>query len=235
MRLICFITLCFIFSTTVRAQEPEDFSMKGKSVGVYFTRKHFSYDDSYLIPLSQFIKSDQGVSTTVEDIEMQALVSIGRLFVEQADSFLDADSIFFLNENPVYAKIFMNHYNSNDHFLRRTDSLRGADLIAVVNPFVLGSTKSTTVYTQSNKIITEPVNVKNGRIRVEFFEPATGYLVGVFEACLDEGNLPRTKVFFNFRNNESPTGRFIAGLFSVLVTNINEKRKSNCVIPGSGK
>ncbi|MBL0020782.1 MAG: hypothetical protein IPP17_31210 [Bacteroidetes bacterium] len=81
--------------TPIHAQAGEVFPLKGKRVAVYFSKKHFTFDDNYRIPLSQFIKSDQGENAEIEDIKLQTLVALGTLFAQQLKKPSAADSTYF--------------------------------------------------------------------------------------------------------------------------------------------
>jgi hypothetical protein len=205
------------------------FPLRGKRVAVYFSKKHFSFDDNYRIPLSQFIKSDEGDDAEIENIKLQTLVALGTLVSQQLKQPTQADSVYFLNEFPEKASAFMAHYISDDHSLSPTGTaFAGTDYILVVNPFILGSYKTSSVYTRSNRIITEQVVVKTARIRIELFDPQSGQRMHVYESCIDDRKTAVKDIFFEFHMQSSRTGRFLAKLFSMAVQNMNAGIASNC-------
>lgn len=211
------------------AQPVEEFPLKGKCVAVYFSKKHFSFDDNYRIPLSQFIKSDQGENAEIEDIKLQTLVALGTLFAQQLKKPCQSDSVYFLNEFPELASKFIGNYSSDDHALEPLGEVFGkTDYIMVLNPFILGSYKTSSVYSRSNRIITEQVVVKTARIRIELFEPRTGTRRFVFESCIDDRKTPVKDNFFEFHMQSSRTGRFLAKLFTLAVQNMNQGVENNC-------
>ena len=210
-------------------QSAEEFPLKGKRVAVYFSKKHFSFDDNYRIPLSQFIKSDQGENAEIEDIKLQTLVALGTLFAQQLKKPAEADSSYFLNEFPEMASKFISSYRSDDHTLEPLGELfAGTDYIMVLNPFILGSYKTSSVYSRSNRIITEQVVVKTARIRIELFEPRTGARRFVFESCIDDRKTPVKDIAFEFHMQSSRTGRFLAKLFTFAIQNLNQGVENNC-------
>ncbi len=118
LKLLAFTFLLLVSSLTFGfGQSVEEFPLRGKRVAVYFSKKHFSFDDNYRIPLSQFIKSDQGENAEIEDIKLQTLVALGTLFAQQLKKPAEADSTYFLNEFPEMASKFIGSYGSDDHTL----------------------------------------------------------------------------------------------------------------------
>ncbi len=208
---------------------PSPLPLKGKRVAVYFSKKHFSFDDNYRIPLSQFIKSDEGESAEIENIKLQTLVALGTLFSQQLAGPTQADSAYFLNEFPQLAQAFIEQYSADDHSLSAIGSaFAGTDYILVVNPFILGSYKTSSVYSRSNRIITEQVVIKTARLRIELFEPSSGQRTHVFETCIDDRKTPVKDIFFEFHMQSSRTGRFLAKLFSLAIQNMNAGVQNNC-------
>lgn len=203
--------------------------LRGKRVAVYFSKKHFSFDDNYRIPLSQFIKSDEGKDAEIENIKLQTLVALGTLFSQQLEQPSQADSVYFLNEFPSLAQAFIDQYSSDDHSLGAIGSaFSGTDYILVVNPFILGSYKTSSVYSRSNRIITEQVVIKTARIRIELFEPQSGQRMHVYETCIDDRKTVVKDLFFEFHMQSSRTGRFLSKLFSLAVQNMNNGIENSC-------
>jgi hypothetical protein len=205
------------------------FPLRGKRVAVYFSKKHFSFDDNYRIPLSQFIKSDEGGDTEIDNIKLQTLVALGTLFSNQLKVPTEADSVYFLNEFPDLASAFMEHYSSDDHTLAASGkAFAGTDYILVVSPFILGSYKTASVYSHSNRIITEQVVIKTARVRIELFAPQSGERMHVYESCIDDRKTPFKNICFEFHMQSSRTGAFLAKLFSHAVQNMNAGISDSC-------
>lgn len=229
MRIFAGCLFLVLFSQAATAQMEAPFPLRGKTVAVYFSKKNFTYDDNYLIPLSQFVKAENEVAPTITDLKLQSLVALGNLFSAQLKSALHADSVFFLNENPLLAEKFLSEYKADQHYCGSLDTaLSPADYIIVVNPLTLGSFKTSEVYSVSNRIITEQVIKKSGRLRLDVIEPVSGLMVGIYEACWSEQDAPPATIPFSFQSASSPTGKFLSHLFSIAVNNLNEGKKSNC-------
>lgn len=210
--------------------QSQQLPLKGKRVAVYFSSRQFDFDDSYRIPLSQFIKSDEGEKAEIEDIKRQTLIALGRLFSEQLKSPSQADSVYFLNENPAMGKAFMDHYDSDERTLEPIGaSFAETDLILIVNPLNLTSYKTSSVYSRSNRIITDQITVKTARMSLEVFSPATGQRLTVAETCMDERKTQVTGNSFDLHMKSSKTGQFLGKLFTLAVQNLNEGKASNCL------
>ena len=226
-----FSALLLACSMVLHAQTdaPTTEPLKGKRVAVYFSKKHFSFDDNYRIPLSQFIKSDEGDAAEIENIKLQTLVALGTLFSQQLRKPAMADSVYFLNEFPELAQAFIEQYSADDHSLGAIGQrFAGTDYILVVNPFILGSYKTSSVYSRSNRIITEQIVVKTARLRMELFDPLSGERRFVFETCIDDRKTVVKHLDFDFHMQSSRTGRFLAKLFSAAVQNMNAGIVDHC-------
>ena len=217
--------------TPAQAQTEPVYPLKGKTVAVYFSKRQFSFDDNYRIPLSQFIRSDQGTETEIEDLKLQSLVAIAALFSAQLKAASQADSVYFLNEFPELARTFIGAYSSQERKMTPArDAFGQTDYVLVVNPFILGSYKTSAVYTRSNRIITEQVVVKTARIRFELYNPRDGLMMHIFEACMDERQTAVPEILFQFHIKSSKTGKFLGRLFSLVVSNMNAGLKTNCEV-----
>jgi hypothetical protein len=230
MRLLTLLLgICLVGVGWTQAQSSQPFPLKGKRVAVYFSKKHFTFDDTYRIPLSQFIKSDAGKNAEIEDIKLQTSVALGSMFAKQLKAPAQADSVYFLNEFPDLANSFIDHYQSDDRSLEPLGGkFEGTDYILVLNPFILSSYKTSSVYSRSNRIITEQVVVKTARVRIELFEPRSGDRRLEYETCIDDRKTPVRHIAFEFHLESSRTGRFLAKLFTLAVENINTGVHSNC-------
>ena len=203
--------------------------LKGKRVAVYFSSRQFDFDDSYRIPLSQFIKSDEGDKAEIEDIKRQTLIALGRLFSEQLQAPTQADSVYFLNENPELGKTFIDRYDSDERTLESLGpKFAGTDLVLIVNPLNLTSYKTSSVYSRSNRIITDQITVKTARMSLEVFSPSTGQRLTVAETCMDERKTQVAANYFDLHMKSSKTGQFLGKLFTLAVQNLNEGKASNC-------
>jgi hypothetical protein len=211
------------------AQNDSPFPLRGKTVAVYLSRKGFQFDEHYRIPLSQFILADQGREIDIEDLKSQTLISLGALFSAQLAAATQAQSVYFLNAAPDSARAFMEGYDADSNRLAPLGNALGAtDYILVVNPLILGSYKTSSVYSQSNRIVTRQVYKKTARVRMELFDPREGLRLRVSETCVDERAMPKGELLFEFHMKNSQTGNFLARLFSAAVTSLNEGSRGNC-------
>ena len=228
--------LFLITASALLAQETErpdtddyPYPLKGKTVAVYFSKKQFTFDDNYRIPLSQFIRSDQGSKAEIEDLKLQTLISLGTLFSAQLGKASGADSVYFLNEFPEKARAFIKNYSSETHQLEAIPSdFPKTDFILVVNPLMLGSYKTSAVFTRSNRIVTEQVVVKTARMRMELYDPRRGLLQHIHKACMDERKTSVPERLFEFHMQHSRTGDFLGKLFSLAVLHMNQGVDGNC-------
>lgn len=198
-------------------------------MAVFFSRKHFTFSDHYLLPLSQFIRSGEDKQADVEDIRQQTLIQLAEDFCSQAPRQLGADSVYFLNAFPALAQNFVSHYSSDARSLAAMgEAFQGTDLILVVNPLTLGGYQTSSVYARSNRIITEKVMVKTAHIEIYLYDPRTGNVLQTYSQCFDERKDKVAQPVYDFHNGESPMGLFFAGLFSRLNDQLLGKGMSGC-------
>jgi hypothetical protein len=212
------------------AQSPQPQTpFAGKTIAVFFSLKHFSFSDHYLLPLSQFIKTEEGKEATVEDIRQQTLIILAEQFCQQAAAVLGADSVYFLSAQPELAQAFMQQYEPSEATLSPLgQAFAGTDFIWVIDPLTLGGYQTSSVYTRSNRIITEKVVVKTARVESYWFNPATGALTQQYISCFDERKNRVAAPYFQFNNQESPVGFFFASLFSRVADQVTGKGEGNC-------
>lgn len=206
-----------------------NFSLKGKTVAVYLSKKQFSFDDSYLLELSQFIKAHRGMDEQVDDVKVETLVCLGELLKEQLVDSLGAQEAWFLNERAEAAQAFIDAYDMARGRVSpvRHPDLDGTDLVMVVNPMILGNYSISEVYVRSNRIINEPKRVRTARIGLKFFNPASGKLVYQVETCFDQRN-DKVPLRVDLHNATSNPGKFMARLFSKAIVDLESGVSSGC-------
>ena len=202
--------------------------LKGKQVAVYLSKKQFSYDDTYLLDLSQFILSHRGEDAVVDNIKLEALIALGELIPMQLEDSLGVDSAYFMNEKPDLTQEFLDHYDMAMSSLSPlSNGFEDTDLILVISPLVFGHYTKSEVYVRSNRIINEPKRVRTGRLTLNFYRPEDGKLVSTINTCIDMSK-QNSILKFNFHNKKSPTGNFIARLFSKAFDQIEKGQKEGC-------
>lgn len=203
--------------------------LEGKTAAVFLSKKHFTFPENYLLLLSQFIKAEEEKRTDVENIKQSTLILLGEFFCGQSEKVLKADSVYFLSEYPDLARQFLDHYSSDPHYLEPLDGAFGnTDYILVVSPLTLGGYQTSSVYARSNRIITEKIYVKTARMRVDLYDPVTGHLKATFHTCFDDRKSKKPGKLYNFHNGDSPTGQFLANLFSAFAEQMAAGVKDNC-------
>lgn len=227
-----FLSFCILisgFSAPLLGQALSKNPLADKAVAVYVSKKQFSYGEHYNHLLSQFIKKDQGDDVMVDDIKLQSLVALGRLFAEQLPEAAKTRSCFFLNAKPELARAFIKQYVPEESKLAPLGaSFANLDYILVVNPIVLSTYKSASVYTRSNRLITTYDMVKTGRIKFELYDPKTGQLVRSHNTCMDERGTKVPENYFSFYNADSKTGKFLSRMFSLGVYHLNQGIADAC-------
>ena len=211
------------------AQVP-DFS--NKRIAIYFSMKNFRFDDSYFMALSQFVKANEGKDKVVERLKTETLVILATHLTRQLKEVSGADSVYFLNEFPNEAGTFMQAYSQSENSLSPIQlGLEGTDFVLVINPMILGSYKTSSVFVRSNRIYTDQIAIKTARMALDIFHPASGLRLVSTDVCLDENKTRIPEKIFDFKNADSPTGTFLAKLFSQGYYQLKEGIQSNCSDP----
>ena len=226
------VVFLFVFTAlSAFSQVDSIMPLQGKTVAVYFSKRQFTFDNNYRIPLSQFIRSDKGHKAEIDDIKTQTLISLGALFSQQLKAPTQADSVYFLNEYPELGRAFMQGYDAEAHQLSALGpQFAETDYILVMNPLILGSYITSSVYSRSNRLITERVINKTARVHLDLFDAQSGAQLSSVAVCYDARKTPVPQQFFEFHMEYSRTGTFLARLFSLAVFHLNYGLESNCEV-----
>lgn len=230
----CFAFLILLFSTFgLKAQGGPVLPLKGKTVAIYFSKKHFNYNRYFYHDLSQFIKTYAGEKTQVQDAKLQSIIAFGSLFSEQLSEATYADSAFFLNAYPDLARKFIRSYDADARSLAGlgATAMPGVDYILVINPMSLVMKKVPAVLARSNKLHTTYDFVKTGRLSMDILDPSTGRMAGSYTVCVNEHKTRIPQDLFSFYPEQSRMGDFLGKLFSTLVHNVNLGEAGNCPEP----
>lgn len=231
MRYLLILISLICCGAPLRAADPpvEEYPLRGSVIGVYLSAKAFTFDDNYNLLLTQFVSQADPDTVGPDQLKPRTLVALGKLFSAQLAEAVGADSVYFLNENPVAAQAFLNAYAPEEHKLRPPGAAMGeTDYVMVINPFVLGSYKTTQMYSHSNRILTEQVIRRTARLRFEVWDVTDGQQRFVSEVCLDENQKANPEVRFDFMNSDSPTGAFLARVFGLGMEQLNHGVTGNC-------
>ncbi len=206
--------------------------LAGKTIAVYFSKKAYHFDRPYHHYLSQFIGAAEGEDILIDDLKLQSLIAIGKRFAAQLGAASEADSAFFLNEQPEMARAFIEGYSIDQHdMLPLGSSFTGVDLVLVVNPFQLFSERRPVVLTRSNRLVTKYDNVKKAKLSTELWDPSTGRLIQATETCMEHKKKGLPELRFDFQGDDSQTGRFLEYVFTVAVDRMASSADSNCPPP----
>lgn len=210
--------------------------MKDQRVAVYFSKKHFSYNQYFYHDVAQFIKTDAGRDVTIEDSKLQAIIALGALFSDQLAEPTEAKATFFLNGRPDLAREFIRNYQADAKTLSPLPKVaKEVDRILVVNPLELVMKRVPAVLTRSNRLVTTHDLVKTGRVRLDLLDPASGKLVSSTTVCVNDRETFIPNEMFRFYPEESRMGEFLGKLFALAVTNLNLGESGNCPAPATAE
>jgi len=231
MRYVSLLLLAFLIPSVVPAQGPV-LPLKDKTVAVYFSKKHFSFNQYFYHDVAQFIKTDAGDDVLIEDSKLQAIIALGALFSDQLAEPTEAKEVFFLNGRPELAREFIRNYAAAERRLSPLPTVsKEVDYILVVNPVNLVMERVPAVLTRSNRLVTTHDLVKTGQLRLDLFDPMSGDRVSTTRVCVNDRETFIPNEMFTFYPEESRMGEFLGKVFSLAVTNLNLGEVGNCPLP----
>ncbi len=221
------VFLAILLPFFIKGQEVQ---FEGKTIAVYFSKKNFTFHDEWRQPLMQFVKAADGEDVDIEDLKRQTIVLLGSLFSSQLAAGIDADSAFFVNENPEMAVGFIAAYDAGSRSVGKPLALlKAADYVLVINPLDLGTYETNSVYVRSNRIINDRNLIRLAEMGFDLFETASGRKIHAADFCYDEKkSTGPDEVLFDFTKAESPSAGFLANLFSLAVENLMTGKEVVC-------
>ena len=218
------ITTCF-GSTQVCAQAD---LLRGKTVGVYFSSKAFSYPDEFYLAISQFLTLDDDRSW-IGQMKAEFMIRLGWMYIEQLQEVAETDTVYFLNAELGMGRAFQRIYDAENATIGKPgEDLAELDLVLVINPFSIQSRIHKSVFIRSNRMITERIPVKTCQFNITLFDLHNPSLVLPTEICLDDQSGPKPEWHFDFYMQKSSMGKFLSKCFSQWWAQMLNGERSNC-------
>lgn len=220
---IIFILL-FLTSWQLSAAPTDNNPFLNKRVGVYVSKKNMKFSTDYYKILSAFIGQNDTIGLTSQDIYLGMSVRIGDFLTKVIDTSFKPDSVFFINENPLIAKSFVNAYSSNGAGMAtfyKTLPPR-MDFIFIVDGLNLYTEDRSNLATYSNQIFTQKRKVKKGTITLKLLDIKTGKFSSPIIIDFDEEN-SRSDSNTILTSGETNVGTlFITKIFNLAFYIFNE-------------
>lgn len=202
--------------------------LKEQPLGLYMSSKSFDFSEQYYLYFAQFLKIDEDRSYT-GDMKSEVLVRLGEFLSRQLDEVSGADTTYFVNADLDRGQRFMQVYQDDQNrLITGTDNLDDMSLILVVDSLSMQTRETRAIYIRSNQMIPRKEHVRMAYLHLSIFDPNEAGPLWDLEVCFDERNTPKVELLFDFYNEQSPTGKFLARLFSQWWFQLADGRRSNC-------
>ncbi len=203
--------------------------LSGKKIGIYLSKKQFNFNENYNTPLTQLLQAGGKEAKNIEDLKSEVLVILGEEIEKQCKQNLGLDSAWFVNANPEAARKVVSQLSGT---LAKLDlhqpEFSGTDFIVIVGEIELGHYKTSAIYSRSNRILTEQILNRSGRVSIKVFKTQDGSLFYEGSSCLTENDLPKRERLFSFYNESSAVGDFLGTLFSGVFSPLFGKEEFPC-------
>ena len=226
-----FIFLTFIFLSGIKITFSQGHPIfQEKTIGIYLSKKHYSYSDDHLLPMTQFVKSVRGTEVLVDDIKLESLICVGELLSAELAKVTGADSTYFLNQYPTQARSFIKNFDEENDQLKSGITSRGnTDFILVISELEIRPFYTTSVFTRSNRLVTEKVLQNKASLKVGLYPAMGGSSIKSFRICFDEVLDHQESLDFKFHNKKrSRMGTFFARLFTFGFRQIAKDNPDSC-------
>lgn len=206
------LVLVFSFAATITSANGQAGLLDGKKIGLYLSSTHFQFDESYNIPVSQFLRVEEDRSQ-LGQLRSEFMIRLGEMFSRQLDSLSGADTVVFLNSDPGRIRAFRDAYDSEQDSLLRSPKI-GLDFVLVISEFDLQTRIHKSVYIQSNRMITDRIPIMVSRLRITLTDLQNPELRLPVRSCFDDQTSSKPKISFDFYAAGSPLGKFLSHSFS---------------------
>ncbi|RMG26196.1 MAG: hypothetical protein D6730_09580 [Bacteroidetes bacterium] len=197
-------------------------------IGIYFSSREFSFNEDYYLYITQFLKIKEDRSYS-GDMKPELLIRLGEMLTAQLQEVTGADTVFFVNADLKRGQRFMQVYQQDEgRLITGTDNLDDMDYILVLDHLRLTTRSTRAVYIRSNQMIPEKVIVKKANMHFSVFDTRQAQPIWGVEVCFDERATPKVPYAFDFHNEQSNFGRFMARLFSQWWHQMQDGQASNC-------
>jgi hypothetical protein len=209
-KIILFPILILLYANAA-AQMPD---LSGKTIGIYFSGKQFSFSDDNYMRMHQFLQADDDRSWG-ENMKAEFLVRLGERLRLELQVKTAADSVYFINSDRERGAIFLKAYNPASNSLSIQSPLFAqTDLILVMNELEFSARYIKSMIIRSNRMIPERTRVHQATLATSWF--AVGKNASLFQTrlCFDEKVKPPTSPIIDIYDGESALGTFLTQLYS---------------------
>lgn len=186
----------------------------GKRVGVYISGKTVEFEGEYYMDMAQFLKQGEDRSQG-ENLKTEFLIRLGETWVQELQSILNAESVFFVNADVKKGKAFLKAYNTEYNSLEALpQAFRNTDIVIVLRALSLQNRNEQSIIIRSNRMITDRIRSRTAEMEIIAFDPKTARPLFQTTTCLDEHRSPKKALLLHFYPKESTFGLFLSRLFS---------------------
>lgn len=217
--------LCVVSVVSAVPKAPIDTNpFLNKRVGVYVSKRNMKFTTDYYKILSAFIGQNDTIGLSTQDIHLGMSVRLGDYLTRVIENSFNPDSVFFINENPLIAKSFVNAYSFGGNGMAafyKTLPPR-MDFIFIVDGLYLYTEDRSNLATYSNQIFTQKRKVKKGTLTLKLLDIKTGKFSSPITIDFDEEN-SRTDNNTILTSGETNVGTiFISKIFNLAFYIFNE-------------
>lgn len=203
-------------------------NLDGKTVGIYFSGKQFSFGDGDYMRMSQFLQVGDDRSWG-ENIKAEFLVRLGERLRLEMQIKTGADSVFFINSDMERGAAFLEVYRPDHNTLDMQSPLfRDTDIILVMTELAFSDRYIKSMVIRSNRMIPSRTRVHKARLAMSWF--AVGKQASLFQTttCYDEKLKKKIDPTMDIYHDDSPMGSFLSQLFSHWLIQSQEGLASDC-------
>lgn len=215
--IFCITILCCL-GIHLGAQIPTGKSLASKKVGLYISSKAVSFTDAYHIGINQFLSIGEDRSWN-ENQKTEFLIRLGNRLAAEIQAVSQADTVIFLNANPVLGRSFQQMGSAE---LFETSVL---DAVVSIDRLELEEREERLTYIRSNQLRVRKVYHKVAHLDMQTHLPTQNRLDRV---CWDQGKKTKEATGLDMFQKDSPLGEFLSSVFSTWWNALTYQKPSEC-------
>lgn len=189
-------------------------NLEGKTIGIYFSGKQFSFSDDNYMRIHQFLQAEDDRSWG-ENMKAEFLVRLGERLRLELQVKTNADSVYFINSDMERGAAFLGAYNPEGNTLSLQSPLFAqTDLVLVMNKLEFSARFVKSMIIRSNRMIPQRTRIHQANMELSWFAVSKRNSLFETRICFDEKLKSSTSPIIDMYDGESALGSFLTQLYS---------------------
>lgn len=216
--LLCLLAPLGYGQTAADSTPVADGPFAGQTVGIYLSRKGFSFSSEYYLRFAHFAQAEDSLGLAYEDLKLALLVKLGFYLEGFVQGPLGAEKAYFANSYPELAGSLVQHAGNPSAGAAdiKNRALTGTDYIVLLDSMQFSVTPRTSVYSYSNQVYSERRVVDLAQVHARILHLPSGRLVHSQVLDFDVDKTPEQQYFRPIKQAQSPGEAILLRVLNAL-------------------